>query len=83
VFTANGSVTRVHGANRFAGEGEDFLVAATALRTEEDPDLYDVHTTVFRVNDASLAVVCDPDRSVTKRSGDIRDVPDTCVTPPE
>jgi len=27
--------------------------------------------------------LCEPERSVTKRSGDIWSVPDTCVTPPE
>jgi hypothetical protein len=57
VFTAYGSVTHIHWAACFKEEGEHFLVVATALRTEEDPDLYDVHTTVARVDEASLEVV--------------------------
>jgi hypothetical protein len=46
-----------HWATCLVEEGGRFLAAATALRTEEDPDLYDVHTTVFRVDGASLEVV--------------------------
>lgn len=57
VFTAYGSVTHIHWAACFKEEGEHFLVVATALRTKEEPDLYDVHTTVARVDEASLEVV--------------------------
>jgi hypothetical protein len=57
LFTAYGSVTHLHWATCLVEEGGRFLAAATALRTEEDPDLYDVHTTVFRVDGASLEVV--------------------------
>ncbi|HEV8571500.1 MAG TPA: hypothetical protein VGR49_00450 [Actinomycetota bacterium] len=57
VFAAYGSVTHIHWGACFQQEGEHFLVAATALRTGEDPGLYDVHTTVFRVDGTSLEVV--------------------------
>lgn len=68
VFTAYGSVTHIHWTACFAEEGEHFLMAASALRTEEDPDLYDVHTTVFRVDGASLeAVMSDDARTPTER----------------
>jgi hypothetical protein len=64
VFTAYGSVTHLHWATCFVEEGERFLAASTALRTEVDPDLYDVHTTVFRVAGASLEVVMSEDGRV-------------------
>jgi hypothetical protein len=57
VFAVFGSVTHIHWVACFQEEGEHFLAAATALRTEENPDLYDVFTTVFRVEGASLEVV--------------------------
>jgi hypothetical protein len=57
VFAVYGAVTHIHWVACSQEEGEHFLVAVTALRTEEDPDLYDVHSTVFRVTEASLEVV--------------------------
>jgi hypothetical protein len=57
VLMVYGSVTHQHWGACFEEEGDHFLAAATALRTAEDPDLYDVHTTVFRVDGAALEVV--------------------------
>jgi len=57
VFAVFGSVTHIHWAGCFQEEGEHFVVAVTALRTEEDPDVYDSFSTVFRVTGASLEVV--------------------------
>src|SRR6266508_26956 len=73
VFTAYGSVTHIHWAACFAEEGEHFLVVATALLTEEDPHLYDVHTTVSRVDEASLEVVMSDDARVPTDRPDATD----------
>jgi hypothetical protein len=57
VLIAYGSVTHQHWVSCREEEGLHYLVASTALRSAEDPAVYDVHSTVFGVAGASLEVV--------------------------
>ncbi len=64
MFASYGSPTHIHWGTCREEEGEHYLVASTALRTEHDPDVYDVHSTVFRVAGVSLEVVGTEDQRV-------------------
>jgi hypothetical protein len=56
VFTAYGSVTHQHWVSCFEEEGVHYVVAFTALRSERDPHLYRVHSTMLLVAGGSLEV---------------------------
>ncbi|HKZ76123.1 MAG TPA: hypothetical protein VJ259_05610, partial [Actinomycetota bacterium] len=67
VFASYGSPTHIHWGTCREEEGEYYLVASTALRTEHDPDLYDVHSTVFLVAGVSLEVIGTEDHRVNAK----------------
>ncbi|MGH2659123.1 MAG: hypothetical protein ACRDHS_05490 [Actinomycetota bacterium] len=64
VFASYGSSAHLHWGTCWEEDGEHHLVTSTALRTEHDPDVYDVHSTVFRVDGVSLEVVGTQDQRV-------------------
>jgi hypothetical protein len=66
LLMAYGSVTHQHWVSCLEEEGVHYLVASTALRSKEDPTLYDVHSTVLGVGGASLEVFGTEQQRVTQ-----------------
>ncbi len=79
VFASYGSATHIHWGTCREEGGEHYLVASTALRSGHDPDVYDVHSTIFLVAGASLDVVGTEDQRVDPNrledSGELCDSP--------